>query len=99
MTKVISISNSAYENLSKIKNEKSFSEVINYLVNKETAKGGINNLEKFFGKWEGRDTKKLESEIRALRKTFGENRLKGQQSKNYKAFKKKTGKLFKLNAF
>lgn len=76
MTKVISISNNTYENLSKIKNEKSFSEVINYLINKETAKGDINNLEKFFGKWEGRNTKKLESEISALRKTFGENRLK-----------------------
>ncbi len=61
MTKIISLSNKAYDELKRIKNNKSFSEVIMLCLEKKSNKEKI--LE-FFGKG-GIDIKKIK-EVRAM---------------------------------
>ncbi|MEM4310952.1 MAG: antitoxin VapB family protein [Nitrososphaerales archaeon] len=65
MTKVISLSDKAYESLKKIKGEgESFSDVVMRLIEKERAKP----LTEFAGKWVGNDIEKIFMEILGDRK-------------------------------
>tara|TARA_Y100000034_G_C6781095_1_gene349142 strand:+ start:404 stop:628 length:225 start_codon:yes stop_codon:yes gene_type:complete len=61
MVKVISLSNEAYEKLSSIKRDKSFSEVVVELIEKRKGK---KKLSDFFGKWKDVDTDKIKKMIK-----------------------------------
>lgn len=59
MTKVISISDEAYNELSKMKNGMSFSEVI-ITITKEKKRS---NIMKFAGKWDNNEALKIKKEL------------------------------------
>jgi predicted CopG family antitoxin len=65
MVKVISLSNEAYEKLSSIKRDRSFSEVVVELVEKRKGK---KKLSDFFGVWKDADTDKIKKMIKEDRK-------------------------------
>ena len=62
MTKIISISDEAYEKLKKMKNGYSFSKVIIELTKTRS------NIMDFAGKWEEKEAKKIAGEIAKERK-------------------------------
>jgi len=64
MTKVISISDDAYDNLSSLKNENSFSEVI-LMLTKNSKK---NSLMKFAGKLDNSEWEKISKDLKKERK-------------------------------
>ena len=64
MTRAISISDEAYERLKKLKNEKSFSNIIIELSSEKTN----DNLMKFAGALTNDEAKKIEKEIYSERK-------------------------------
>ena len=64
MTKVISISDDIYEDLAKIKEEKSFSEILRILANDRKRK----SLIEFSGKWKGDTTSELLDSLDEMRK-------------------------------
>ena len=64
MTKVISISDEAYEELSKIKNGSSFTEIIIELTKEKKKK----SIMKFAGAWKNVDTESMKKELEEERK-------------------------------
>ena len=69
MTKIISISDEAYEELKRLKNRMSFTEII-LDINKERKKESILD---FAGAWKDIDTEKIKEEI------YNERKLKPQR--------------------
>jgi len=65
MTRVISISDEAYEKLSKLKKEKSFSEIVLELSIEKSK----NNLDEFAGILSEKEAKEIKKEIYKERKT------------------------------
>ena len=70
MTKVITISDDVYEKLSKLKGNKSFSQVINELIEyyNNTRKGRVEALDMIFGIISEEEAKELEKEVEEFRK-------------------------------
>ncbi|BDC00059.1 antitoxin [Saccharolobus caldissimus] len=72
MPKVITISDEVYEKLSKLKGNKSFSEVINDLIEfyYENKKGRKEILHSIFGILSEEEARELEKEVEEFRKNF-----------------------------
>ncbi|MEM0373181.1 MAG: antitoxin VapB family protein [Sulfolobaceae archaeon] len=72
MPKVITISDDVYEKLSKIKGNKSFSQVINELIEyyNKNRKGRVEALDLIFGILSEEEAKELEKEVEEFRKSF-----------------------------
>ncbi|BDC17743.1 hypothetical protein HS5_06330 [Acidianus sp. HS-5] len=72
MPKVITISDEVYEKLSKLKSNKSFSQIINELIEyyNETRKGRVEALDMIFGIISEEEAKELEKEVEEFRKNF-----------------------------
>jgi len=72
MPKVITISDEVYEKLSKLKGNKSFSEVINDLIEfyYENKKGRKEILRSIFGILSEEEARELEKEVEEFRKNF-----------------------------
>ncbi|AWR95890.1 antitoxin VapB family protein [Acidianus brierleyi] len=72
MPKVITISDGVYEKLSKLKGNKSFSQVINELIEyyNKNRKGRVEALDMIFGILNEEEAKELEKEVEEFRKNF-----------------------------
>lgn len=68
MTKIISLTNEVYEKLKRLKKEKSFSQEINELIERSSAKGDIRELRKFMGTFSRTEAEALQKEIAKSRK-------------------------------
>ncbi|MQL56158.1 antitoxin VapB family protein [Acidianus ambivalens] len=72
MPKVITISDDVYEKLSKLKGSKSFSQVINELIEyyNNSRKGRVEALDLIFGILSEEEAKELEKDVEEFRKSF-----------------------------
>ena len=67
MVKIISISDDTYQELSRRKAGRSFSETIRDLLRKEKMKGDIKEVSKFWGAFKDVDAASLKREVRQAR--------------------------------
>ena len=72
MPKVITISDDVYDKLSKLKGNKSFSQIINELIEyyNKNRKGRVEALDIILGIINEKDAEELEKEVKELRKNF-----------------------------
>lgn len=70
MVRVISISDEAYADLSRIKAGRSFTEVIIALVSKRTTAGNFDEVMKFFGALNDKDAASIRKTSKEFRKNF-----------------------------
>ncbi|BFI76480.1 antitoxin VapB family protein [Sulfurisphaera ohwakuensis] len=72
MPKVITISDDVYDKLSKLKGNKSFSQVINESIEyyNKNRKGRVEALDLIFGILNEEEVKELEKEVEEFRKSF-----------------------------
>jgi len=64
MTKIVSLSDEAYDELKKMKSQKSFSEIVIELVKEKKS----NNLMQFAGAWNTEDAERIKKQIYEERK-------------------------------
>lgn len=67
MTKIISLTNEVYAKLKRVKKNRSFSQEIDELIEKNNEKGSVKNLRKFMGVWS-------RAEAAAFQKAIAESR-------------------------
>lgn len=70
MVRVISLSDKAYQLLSKRKGDRSFSELVEELVENEEGKGSVSKLTKFFGILSAEEAGEMKKSSKELRKNF-----------------------------
>lgn len=70
MAKLISVSEEVYNELSSIKGEKSFTELLKSLIEEKEKKGSMKAFEKFFGVLTGKEADELKKSSAEFRKNF-----------------------------
>jgi predicted CopG family antitoxin len=70
MVRVISISDEAYAELSRIKAGRSFTEVIRALINKKTTAGNFDEVMRFFGAINDKEASGMRKASRDFRRNF-----------------------------
>lgn len=70
MAKIISVSEEVYDELSTIKGEKSFTELLKSLIEEKKRKGDIKSFEKFFGVLTNKEAEELRKSSAEFRKNF-----------------------------
>ena len=70
MAKLISVSEEVYNELSSIKGDGSFNELLKSLITEEKRKGDMASFEKFFGVLKGREAEALRKTSKEFRKNF-----------------------------
>jgi len=71
MSKIISISDATYRQLSRIKSNRSFSKTIDALILEGSKRGNVEGLERFFGILDPKAAAVWQKEVAAGRKAFG----------------------------